>query len=122
VKARAAAAPSSQSAERAPSRPRQLPRQLPNYAELHARSNFTFLTGASHPEELVARAARLGYSAIAITDECSLAGVVRAHGEAKRAQLHLIVGAEMRLTLPQSMTAHARLVLLAQTRRGYGNN
>ncbi|MBC7716623.1 MAG: error-prone DNA polymerase [Pseudorhodobacter sp.] len=121
MKARAAAAPSSQSAERAPSRPRQLPRQLPNYAELHARSNFTFLTGASHPEELVARAARLGYSAIAITDECSLAGVVRAHGEAKRAQLHLIVGAEMRLTLPQSMTAHARLVLLAQTRRGYGN-
>ncbi len=114
--------------------------QLPHYAELHARSNFTFLTGASHPEELVTRAARLGYSALAITDECSLAGVVRAHGEAKRAQLHLIIGAEMQLTLPQGRTAnisssipsvtsnataatipHARLVLLAQTRRGYGN-
>ena len=102
--------------------PRQAqPRQLPNYAELHCRSNFTFLTGASHPEELVTRAARLGYSALAITDECSLAGVVRAHGEAKRAQLHLIIGAEMQLTLPQSNLTHARLVLLAQTRRGYGN-
>jgi error-prone DNA polymerase len=109
--------------------------QLPNYAELHCRSNFTFLTGASHPEELVTRAARLGYSALAITDECSLAGVVRAHGEAKRAQLHLIIGAEMQLTLPHTQThtqtqsaafktpnlPHARLVLLAQTRRGYGN-
>jgi error-prone DNA polymerase len=104
-----------------PSEPAARPRQLPNYAELHCRSNFTFLTGASHPEELVARAARLGYSALAITDECSLAGVVRAHGEAKRAQLHLIVGAEMQLTLPQSAAPHARLVLLAQTRRGYGN-
>ena len=94
---------------------------LPNYAELHCRSNFTFLTGASHPEELVTRAAQLGYSALAITDECSLAGVVRAHSEAKRAQLHLIVGTEMQLTLPQSNLPHARLVLLAQTRRGYGN-
>ena len=57
---------------------------LPAYAELHCRSNFSFLTGASHPEELVARAAQLGYAAIAITDECSVAGVVRAHEEAKR--------------------------------------
>ena len=70
---------------------------LPAYAELHCRSNFSFLTGASHPEELVARAHELGYTALAITDECSLAGVVRAHGEAKRLSLHLIVGAEMRL-------------------------
>ncbi|MEO7338550.1 MAG: PHP domain-containing protein, partial [Caldimonas sp.] len=94
---------------------------LPSYAELHCRSNFTFLTGASHPEELAARAAELGYSALAITDECSVAGVVRAHVEAKARKLHLIIGAEMRLTLPQSGTPHARLVLLAQTRRGYGN-
>ena len=71
---------------------------LPAYAELHCRSNFSFLTGASHPEELVMRAAELGYSAIAITDECSVAGVVRAHGEAKARQLHLIVGTEMQLT------------------------
>src|SRR5450755_2314072 len=107
-----------------PPRARTLP-VLPSYAELHCRSNFTFLTGASHPEELVMRAAQLGYSALAITDECSVAGVVRAHVEAKAKKLHLIVGAEMRLTLPQggrgSGAAHARLVLLAQTRRGYGN-
>ncbi|HRI18229.1 MAG TPA: PHP domain-containing protein, partial [Burkholderiaceae bacterium] len=99
---------------------------LPGYAELHCRSNFSFLTAASHPEELVARAAALGYAALAITDECSLAGVVRAHGEAKRRQLHLVVGAEMQLTLPGTAQGdvgapHALLVLLAQTRRGYGN-
>nr|HET7860140.1 error-prone DNA polymerase [Caldimonas sp.] len=95
---------------------------LPRYAELHCKSNFSFLTGASHPEELVERASALGYGALAITDECSLAGVVRAHIEAKAQQLHLVVGSEMRLTLPGGSGApHARLVLLAQTRRGYGN-
>ncbi|HEY4956939.1 MAG TPA: error-prone DNA polymerase, partial [Caldimonas sp.] len=94
---------------------------LPRYAELHCRSNFSFLTGASHPEELVERAAALGYGALAITDECSLAGVVRAHIEAKAQQLHLVIGSEIRLTLPGSGAPHARLVLLAQTRRGYGN-
>jgi error-prone DNA polymerase len=94
---------------------------LPRYAELHCKSNFSFLTGASHPEELVERAAALGYGALAITDECSFAGVVRAHIEAKTQQLHLVIGSEMRLTLPGSGAPHARLVLLAQTRRGYGN-
>jgi error-prone DNA polymerase len=99
---------------------------LPRYAELHCRSNFSFLSGASHPEELVARAQALGYSALALTDECSLAGVVRAHAEAKRAGLHLIVGAEMQLAHPAvkgrpDAQAAPRLVLLAQTRRGYGN-
>ncbi|MEO8925293.1 MAG: PHP domain-containing protein, partial [Caldimonas sp.] len=94
---------------------------LPRYAELHCRSNFSFLTGASHPEELVLRAAGLGYGALAITDECSLAGVVRAHVEAKAQQLHLVIGSEMRLVTPTSGTPHARLVLLAQSRRGYGN-
>jgi error-prone DNA polymerase len=89
------------------------------YAELHCRSNFSFLTGASHPEELVQRAHALGYAALAITDECSLAGVVRAHLEAKRVGLHLIVGAEMRLSAPTPSAP--RLVLLAQSRRGYGN-
>jgi len=72
----------------------------PAYAELHCRSNFSFLTGASHPEELVATAHAQGYAALALTDECSLAGVVRAHGEAKRLGLHLIIGAQMQLTLP----------------------
>ena len=110
---------------------------LPAYAELHCRSNFSFLTGASHPAELVERAKSLRYSALAITDECSLSGVVRAHVAAREAGLHLIIGSEMRLTLPGDANAlkkkiagaaeagspqpHARLVLLAQTRRGYGN-
>ncbi|MBL8339828.1 MAG: error-prone DNA polymerase [Rubrivivax sp.] len=84
---------------------------LPGYAELHCRSNFSFLTGASHPEELVARAHALRYAALAITDECSLAGVVRAHAEARRLGLHFIVGAEMRLSRaarpPASVPAHA---------------
>ena len=54
-------------------------RALPDYAELHCLTNFSFQRGASHPEELVARAWQLGYRALAITDECSVAGVVRAH-------------------------------------------
>jgi len=94
---------------------------LPRYAELHCRSNFSFLTGASHPEELVERAAALGYGAIAITDECSLAGVVRAHVEAQAQKLPLIIGSEIRLTDAETGAPHARLVLLAQSRRGYGN-
>jgi error-prone DNA polymerase len=52
---------------------------LPAYAELHCISNFSFQRGASHPEELVMRAYQLGYEGLAITDECSVAGVVRAH-------------------------------------------
>ena len=55
------------------------------YAELHAKTNFSFLEGASHPDELICRAAELGYRALAITDRNSLAGVVRAHGAAKEA-------------------------------------
>jgi len=99
-----------------------MPAGVPAYAELHCRSNFSFLTGASHPEELVARACELGYTALALTDECSLAGVVRAHGQAKRLGLHLIVGAEMRLaSAAAGGEAGPRLVLLAQSRRGYGN-
>jgi error-prone DNA polymerase len=84
------------------------------YAELHCLSNFTFLRGASRPEELAARAAELGYAALAITDECSLAGIVRAHVAAKDAGLKLIVGSEFRLD------DGLRLVLLAQNRGGYG--
>ncbi|MEY4730493.1 MAG: Error-prone polymerase, partial [Pseudomonadota bacterium] len=60
---------------------------LPTYAELHCLSNYTFLRGASHPEELVRQACKLGYQSIAITDECSLAGVVRAYGEAKHLEM-----------------------------------
>ena len=56
---------------------------LPSYAELHALSNFTFLRGASHAEELVQQAHTLGYTALALTDECSLAGIARAHIKAR---------------------------------------
>lgn len=83
------------------------------YAELHAFTNFSFLKGASRPGEMVATAAELGYEAIAITDECSLAGVVRAHEEAKRRELPLIIGAE--LPCADGLT----VVALAQSRRGY---
>jgi error-prone DNA polymerase len=69
----------------------------PSYAELHCLTNFSFLRGASHPEELVERAAQLGYAALAITDECSLAGVVRAHVAAKAHGLKLIVGSEIEI-------------------------
>jgi len=86
---------------------------LPEYAELHCLSNFSFLRGASHPEELVERAAALGYHALAITDECSLAGAVRAHQAAKKHGLKLILGTEI-------VFAKARLVLLATDRKAYG--
>ena len=69
---------------------------LPDYAELHCCSNFSFLRGASHPEELVERAQELGYAALAITDECSLAGVVRAHLAAQRCGLKLLIGSRIR--------------------------
>ena len=59
-------------------------RVLPGYAELHCLSNFSFLRGASDPEELVLRAQQLGYRALALADECSLAGVVRAHVALKK--------------------------------------
>jgi DNA polymerase III alpha subunit len=83
------------------------------YAELHCLSNFSFLRGASHPEELVARAHELGYTALAITDECSVAGVVRAHMAAKGRGLALIIGSEFRLE------DGLKLVVLAASREGY---
>ena len=94
--------------------------QLPGYAELQCQSNFSFLQGASHPEELTARAAELGYAALALTDECSLAGVVRAHTEAKTLTLPLIIGATFQLRAAPD-AAPLGLTLLAQTREGYGN-
>lgn len=92
---------------------------LPSYAELHCCSSFSFLRGASHPEELVARARALGYAALALTDECSLAGVVRAHRAAKEAALPLIIGARFHLTGEPAPSGH--LVVLAKNREGYGN-
>ena len=87
---------------------------LPAYAELHCLSNFTFLRGASFPEELVERASELGYHAIAITDECSLSGVVRAHNAAREKGIQLIIGTELKLD------DGCHLVLLARNRDGYG--
>src|SRR5579885_2963540 len=87
----------------------------PDYAELHALSNFSFLRGASHPAELVTRAAELGYQAIAVTDECSMSGLVRAHQAAKDLPIKLIVGSEFILT------DGTKLVALAMDADGYGN-
>ena len=86
---------------------------LPDYAELHCLSNFSFLRGASHPEELVERAAALGYRALALTDECSFAGAVRAHQAAKEHGFKLIHGTEI-------TCEGSKLVLLASDRRSYG--
>jgi error-prone DNA polymerase len=87
---------------------------LPDYAELHCLSNFSFLRGASHPEELVERAAALGYRALALTDECSLAGAVRAHLAAKECGLQLIHGTEI------AVEKDLKIVLLASDRKSYG--
>src|SRR5450631_4728035 len=84
------------------------------YAELHALTNFSFLRGASQPEELVLQATRLTYRALAITDECSLAGVVRAHIAAKRYGLPIIIGAEF------TCVDDLKLVVLATDRASYG--
>jgi error-prone DNA polymerase len=87
----------------------------PNYAELHCLTNYTFLRGASHPEEMVRQAFKLGYSAIAITDECSVAGVVRAYAEARELKVKLIIGSEI------ALKDGLKLVLLATNLNGYGN-
>ena len=84
------------------------------YAELQCVSNFSFLRGASQPVELVERASTLGYRALALTDECSVAGVVRAHMRAKELSLPLIIGSQF------TFTCGLKLIILAATRKGYG--
>lgn len=88
----------------------------PPFAELYCRSCFSFLTGASHPDELLTQAASLGYSALAITDECSLAGMVRAYAAWQQQQgaIQLIVGTHLQLA------DGPWLVLLATDRSSYG--
>ena len=87
----------------------------PAYAELHCLSNFSFLRGASHAEELVTQAKEQGYEALAITDECSLAGVVRAHCAVKKTGgIKLLIGAEF------TLDCGLRLVIIARNRAGYG--
>ncbi|HAP06521.1 MAG TPA: error-prone DNA polymerase [Planctomycetaceae bacterium] len=87
---------------------------LPPYAELHCRSNYSFLEGASHADELFAQARQLGYSALAIADRNSLAGIVRAHVAARESGVRLIVGAEI---VPEDGPT---MVLLPTSRAGYG--
>ncbi len=93
---------------------------VPAYAELRCRSNFSFLQGASHPEELVERAKALGYAALAVTDECSMAGVVRAHVAAKEHALKLILGSQFCVALDDDAPSF-HLVVLACNLEGYGN-
>lgn len=121
-----------------------------SYAPLWTKSNFSFLEGASHPEELVEQAHALGLPALALTDRHGVYGVVRAHMRAQELALHLILGAEIEVDLrpdaacpPPSTTlnvaqandhfplpsqnaeldrpATARLILLCEDRNGYGN-
>jgi error-prone DNA polymerase len=105
---------------------------VPEYAELHCLSNFSFLRGASNPDELVERAEELGYTALALTDECSLAGVVRAHVQLRRMraaaerdlveypQLQFIVGSEFLVRADDGEPLFT-LVLLPANMNGYGN-
>jgi error-prone DNA polymerase len=86
------------------------------YAELQVTTNFSFLQGASHAEELITAAAELGHTAIAVTDRNTLAGVVRAHVAAKEVGLRLVVGTRLDLqdglsllVLPQDRAAYGRL-------------
>ena len=101
------------------------------YAELHCRSNFSFLTGASHPEELVERGAALGLAALALTDRDGLYGAVRFAKHAKTTQLATIVGVELTLDMPELRPSRRmtsadlerlpRIVLLAENKTGYAN-
>ena len=104
----------------------------PAYAELHCLSSFSFLRGASDPDELVERATELGYEALAITDECSLAGVVRAHAHLRRLKNDppehlaglplpkLLIGSEFLLRDASGEPAF-KLLILARNMNGYGN-
>src|SRR5258708_31093580 len=87
---------------------------MPNYAELQITSNFSFLRGASHPEELAARAAALGHAAFAVTDRNSLAGIVRGHKAAKEAGIRFIPAC--RLDLRDGMS----LLCFPTDRAAYG--
>src|SRR5205085_8199122 len=95
------------------------PDAVPGYTELQVTSNFSFLRGASHPDELVVTAAALGHQAVAITDRNSVAGIVRAHHAAKIVGIRLMIGVRLDLAdgasllaYPQDRAAYGRLTLL----------
>jgi len=103
----------------------------PAYAELQCRSNFSFGMGTSNPEELVARAHALSYTALAITDECSVSGVVLGHLAAKKCGLQLMPGATFSVPLPDTdasalhngsrQQGHFGLTVLPHSLLGWGN-
>ncbi|WP_432977303.1 error-prone DNA polymerase [Dactylosporangium sp. CA-233914] len=106
----------------APALPR--PERTMPYAELHAHSNFSFLDGASHPEELAETAARLGLDAIALTDHDGFYGVVRFAEAARALELRTVFGAELSLGLPGPQNGvpdplGRHLLLLARGPEGY---
>jgi len=88
---------------------------MSSYVPLWCKSNFSFLEGASHPDELVDEAYRLGLPALALTDRDGLYGVVRAHVKAREVGLHLIIGSQV------TVSDGSIIVLLAQERGGYAN-
>jgi len=93
---------------------------MAGYAELICFSNFSFLTGASHPHELAERAVALGYRALAITDICSVAGIPRAWAALKETQVRLLTGSWFELADAPAASIRPRFVLLARSRTGYG--
>src|SRR5437763_7040551 len=88
---------------------------MPDYIELHAHSAYSFLDGASHPEELAARAAELGYEALALTDHDGVYGSLEFAHAAKHFGVRAITGAEV------TLAGGAHVTLLVETARGYAN-
>jgi error-prone DNA polymerase len=88
---------------------------MASYVPLWCKSHFSFLEGASHPDELVEEAHRLGITTVALTDRDSVSGIVRAHVKARELGLHLLVGAQV------TVGDGSVIVLLAQDRSGYAN-
>ncbi|HLI23893.1 MAG TPA: PHP domain-containing protein, partial [Acidimicrobiales bacterium] len=118
-----AASPPPAGAPRAPAGAPRAPAGAP-YAELHCHSNFSFLDGASHPEELVEEAARLGLEALAVTDHDGLYGAVRVAEAAAVVGVPTVFGAEVTLDLPRAQVGAAdpegtHLVVLARDPTGY---
>src|SRR5947207_12108385 len=111
--------PGDKPARKIPSGRSANPDAVSGYAELQVASNFSFLRGASHPDELVVTAAALGHAAIAITDRNSFAGIVRAHHAAKTIGIRLVIGCRLDLVdgtsllaFPEDRAAYGRLCRL----------
>jgi error-prone DNA polymerase len=103
---------------RSPTPTKALTSKAPRFAEVLGLSNFSFLKSASHPEELVEQAKALGYCAMGIADECSLAGIVRAHQAAKEHSIQLLVGAQF-VFAQNSPFAGQRIALIVKNKTGY---